>query len=339
MGKILSIIIPTYNMENYLRKCLDSLIVSDVNMNALEVLVINDGSKDFSSRIAHEYETKYLQTFRVIDKDNGNYGSCVNRGLKEMTGKYVKVLDADDYFATDSLDSYIEFLRHIDADLVISPYVKVNEARKVINSIQFIPSSNKTVLFSDEQVGNTIFSKHFQMHAVTYKTQIFKSLNYIQSEGISYTDQEWMFTPLTQVKTIAYFNKTLYYYLLGRKGQTMDMGSQIKQVGHHMQGTLKMLKDYNRFSVNKEVNNYLTHRLNRRVSEIFKICMLYDLPYEKLHIFDSEIKAQNLAYYNQLDNIVIHKYFPYHFIRNWHHQKKSVLFDIYKILKKFVKTY
>lgn len=96
MDKILTIIIPTYNMEKYLRHCLDSLIVP--NMDKVEVLMINDGSKDSSSAIGHEYQNRYPKTFRVIDKENGNYGSCINRGLKEATGKYVKVLDADDSF-------------------------------------------------------------------------------------------------------------------------------------------------------------------------------------------------------------------------------------------------
>ena len=96
MEKVLSIIIPTYNMENYLHKCLDSLLVEDKNLrDALEVLVIIDGSKDRSSEIGHEYEEKYPGVFRVIDKENGNYGSCINRGLKEATGKYVKILDAN----------------------------------------------------------------------------------------------------------------------------------------------------------------------------------------------------------------------------------------------------
>ena len=103
MNKILTIIIPTYNMEKYLRRCLDSLIIDEEGMKQLEVLVINDDSKDSSSQIAHEYQDKYPDTYRVIDKENGNYGSCINRGLKETTGKYVKVLDADDWFDNKSL--------------------------------------------------------------------------------------------------------------------------------------------------------------------------------------------------------------------------------------------
>lgn len=90
MEKLITIVIPTYNMEKYLDKCLTSLIVPDEYMELLEVLVVNDGSKDNSSAIAHRYEDKYPQTFRVIDKENGNYGSYVNRGLKEAAGKYIK---------------------------------------------------------------------------------------------------------------------------------------------------------------------------------------------------------------------------------------------------------
>lgn len=74
MRKLLTIIIPTYNMQDYLCRCLDSLIVPDDMMKDLEVLVINDGSKDRSSEIAHSYQDRFPVTFRVIDKENGNYG-------------------------------------------------------------------------------------------------------------------------------------------------------------------------------------------------------------------------------------------------------------------------
>ena len=115
MEKILTIVIPTYNMERYLEKCLTSLIIDDQDlMNQVEVLIVNDGSKDRSSEIAHSYQDKYSNTFRVIDKENGNYGSCVNRGLSEATGKYIKILDADDSFFKDGYVAYINKLLTID---------------------------------------------------------------------------------------------------------------------------------------------------------------------------------------------------------------------------------
>ena len=125
MAKLLTIIIPTYNMEKYLRRCIDSLLVSEENRASLEVLVVNDGSRDASSAIGHEYEANYPQAIRVIDKDNGNYGSCINRGLKETTGKYVRILDADDYYLTENLNQFISMLKDTDADLLLTDMVSV----------------------------------------------------------------------------------------------------------------------------------------------------------------------------------------------------------------------
>ena len=136
MEKVLTVIIPTYNMENYLRYCLDSLLIKEF-LKQLEVLIINDGSKDGSSVIGHEYEQLYPEIFRVIDKENGNYGSCINRGLKEAKGKYVKILDADDSFNTDNFESFVSFLIQTDADLILSDFAVVNMNREVKKIISY----------------------------------------------------------------------------------------------------------------------------------------------------------------------------------------------------------
>ena len=139
MQKLLTIVIPTYNMQDYLARCLDSLIIKDDDlMSKLEVLVVNDGSKDNSSAIAHEYEAKYPNTFRVIDKENGNYGSCVNRGLKEAAGKYIKVLDADDWFDNSNFEKYLSVLSSIDADLILTDFSIVN-ADTMVASLAYHP--------------------------------------------------------------------------------------------------------------------------------------------------------------------------------------------------------
>ena len=132
MNKILTIVIPTYNMEKYLDKCLTSLVIEDRElMKQLEILVVIDGSKDRSSEIAHTYQVRYPQTFIVIDKENGNYGSCINRGLKEAAGKYIKVLDADDCYNSKSLQQHLELLRIVDVDLILTSYVIVNEKGQI----------------------------------------------------------------------------------------------------------------------------------------------------------------------------------------------------------------
>ena len=119
MSKILSVIVPTYNMERYLDKCLGSLIINnEMLFQRLEVLVIIDGATDQSSAIAHSYQARYPEVFIVVDKTNGNYGSCINMGLDLATGKYIKVLDADDSFDTKSLEGYLKFLQSVDEDMI-----------------------------------------------------------------------------------------------------------------------------------------------------------------------------------------------------------------------------
>ncbi|MDE5999791.1 MAG: glycosyltransferase family 2 protein, partial [Bacteroidaceae bacterium] len=109
MNKVLSVIVPTFNMEQYLGECLTSMITQK-SQELLEVIVVNDGSTDASSAIAHGFAAQYPTLFKVIDKENGHYGSCVNHGLKAATGKYVKILDADDFFHTPDLDAVLTYL-------------------------------------------------------------------------------------------------------------------------------------------------------------------------------------------------------------------------------------
>lgn len=218
MEKLITIVIPTYNMEKYLDKCLTSLIVPDEYMELLEVLVVNDGSKDNSSAIAHRYEDKYPQTFRVIDKENGNYGSCVNRGLKEAAGKYIKILDADDTFDNDYWQKYLRLLNEVDADLILCDYSLVDEEGKQIEYRKF-----DIVPYVLESISDVLLPlTELEMHAVTYRRSFLIEMDYQQTEGISYTDTEWSTIPIMNVQTIYYAPQNVYHYLVGRNGQTMD---------------------------------------------------------------------------------------------------------------------
>lgn len=222
MNKILTIVIPTYNMEKYLDKCLTSLVIEDRElMKQLEILVVIDGSKDRSSEIAHTYQVRYPQTFIVIDKENGNYGSCINRGLKEAAGKYIKVLDADDCYNSKSLQQHLELLRIVDVDLILTSYVIVNEKGQIKSKRTFPLYPYKEYFFDEICVNSGVVDA--EMHAVTYKTENLKNIDYKQTEGISYTDQEWIFMPMTTVRTVIYQPVYLYEYLVGREGQTMRL--------------------------------------------------------------------------------------------------------------------
>lgn len=224
MEKILTIVVPTYNMEDYLDTCLSSMIMDDRSlMNALEVIVVNDGSKDRSLDIATSYKERYPNTYVIIDKENGNYGSCVNSGLKEASGKYFRIVDADDWVSTDGLKEFLKKLYECDCDLVFTNYSEVSYDGILIKSISsqivydYIYDLN-TMLYKDAD-------SPMQMHGMTYKTSLLRDIGLHLSEGVSYTDTEYCFFPLRSVSTLTFWNIVLYQYRAVRDGQTMSQES------------------------------------------------------------------------------------------------------------------
>lgn len=220
MQKLLTIIVPTYNMEAYLDKCLTSLIIGEADCNLmkiLEIIVVNDGSTDRSSEIAHGYESRYPYTFKVIDKENGNYGSCINVALPLAMGKYIKTLDADDWFDTTAFKDFLLWLSDKDVDAVFTDFCKVRDGvATMARKLDFQP--DKELQFSDHY--HQFFDIY--MHRTTYNCRVFHGLDYLQTEGVYYTDGEWMFLPLSRVKTFMYHPVVLYCYLFERIGQSMD---------------------------------------------------------------------------------------------------------------------
>ena len=107
--KILSIAIPVYNTEKYIKRCMDSILLKEI-IDDIEIILVNDGSKDNSINIMNEYKDSYPQSVVVIDKENGGHGSTINAALTVASGKYFRVLDSDDWF--DSID-FITFVKNL----------------------------------------------------------------------------------------------------------------------------------------------------------------------------------------------------------------------------------
>ena len=312
MEKILTIVIPTYNMQNYLRRCLDSLIVPEEQMKQLEVLVINDGSKDNSSAIAHEYQDKYSDTFRVIDKENGNYGSCVNRGLKEATGKYIKILDADDRYANEVLGDFIQLLSRINVDLVLNGYVRLYASFSVVEPIKL--PIDKICSFSDlsqDEVDNLM------MHTNTYRRNIFEGLDYHQTEGVSYSDREWDTIPLLHVKTVYNANLNLYLYSLDREGQTMAPATHLKRIGDEIKCNLAILKAI----VDKNTDSYRQtfNKSKKNFFNVYKFVLFDNLMFknDELRQMDKEVLALSKTLWTELDKEPVYSFIHYNYIHHW----------------------
>lgn len=238
MEKQISIIIPTYNMEAYIGKCLDSLLIPEFDQ--VEVFVVNDGSKDRSSEIAHSYADRYPDSIRVIDKPNGNYGSCINAALPLATGRYVKVLDADDTFDTAAFSEFVRLLPGIDCDAIVTEYVSTNPDGSIIR--------HECRGFGEYTYGKEIDVNleliesqlnYIPMHRLSYRRDIFNRFEYKQKEGVSYSDSQWAIIPLSYCHKVMFINLVVYRYLLGRDGQTMAS----EQIAKSMNSFFAVLSD------------------------------------------------------------------------------------------------
>ena len=332
MEKFLTIIIPTYNMEKYLDKCLTSLIIEDKElMKQLEVLVVIDGAKDRSSEIAHTYQDRYPETFRVIDKENGNYGSCVNRGLKEATGKYVKVLDADDTFNTANFQKLLNLLKKTDADCVLSDMERVQEVGTSMGSTSFdLPTGVTLPIEESFKITNSLW-----MHNVCYRTENVRKIGYVQTEGISYTDQEWICVPYSTCKTFAYFPEVVYRYLVGREGQTVDINVWEKNLWMEVKSLYAMIESYlHPYNGCTETGKlHIYNRVVYRTKTVYRAALLTFQNHtndELIKEFDGTLKEKLPDVYMLMNDITPQSFPKNYYIRYWRqdastYRKKALL--------------
>lgn len=241
--KLLTIIIPSFNMEKYLPKNLDNLVKAQ-HIEDVEILVVNDGSTDKTLEIAKKYEQE-CPSVNVIDKPNGHYGSCLNAALQVATGKYFRILDADDWFEPEALDTFIERLKATDADLVVTlrkEWKLMNDGSWKVEELP-IHGVEYNHLYDAPHFEFTKYSKlvEFNMHSMTYKTEILRQTGLVLPHGICYTDMLYCIVPLDSIKQLIIFDIYLYNYFVGREGNSTSQSSVKRNLGHISQVLYHML--------------------------------------------------------------------------------------------------
>ncbi len=313
-------------MEHYLRYCLDSLLIRQELQAVVEVLIINDGSVDASLSIAKEYEKAYPQMFKAIDKENGNYGSCVNMGLEAGTGKYVKVLDADDSFDTERFEDFVSFLLGNDADLVLSDFAVVDADRNIRKIIRYDLGLNNPFII--DEVCDMPKFQNMQMHAVTYRRENLLKLKYRQTEGISYTDQQWIFLPMISVRTIVRFEEYVYKYLVGRIGQTVEPVFKLKNMLYAIRCAEDMVSMYENHKAQvegKPVQRYLYQRMIPFLKGAYVTALThYGVETRQaLRDYDNELKRRSAEVYRRIGNKEVSSFLGFEYIKYWRNHKNA----------------
>jgi glycosyltransferase involved in cell wall biosynthesis len=332
--KLLTLAISAYNMQEYIGKCLDSVTRPDIP-DTLEVIIVNDGSKDKTSEIAHQYEKRFNSIVRVIDKENGHYGSCINKALEVATGKYFRPLDADDWMNTDALVSLLSLLENNDNNLIVTTHTNYLDNNRV-NHIK-IPDSIivnkkydlKTLDFQKEKIDCFL-----KMHTMTYKTSILKNMSLKLSTGISYTDSEYCMFPLDKANSVIFYDLDLYQYNLSREGQTMQQSIITKSVKPFYLISMKMI-DY--FIKNYDRNNSVV-RSNQRcfmrlvIYFFFRAALIFSEGTDDTKKMLSSLMNQIVQNKELKDDILSLRYRKVPFVYIWYKFKIRILYYFPKFL-------
>ena len=285
--KVLTISIAAYNVSEFLKETLESF--SNVfNDESIEVIVVNDGSKDNTKEIALAYQRMWPQIIRVINKKNAGWGSTINVALEIANGKYFKELDGDDYFSKINIKYFLDLLENIDADVVYTPYVEFDsETGECLSTYQF--GKIKYNFYEEMDFSECVCNLPFTMHACTHKTALLKKNNVKLLENCFYTDKEYILKSALYSKTIYFWDKPIYYYRVARNGQSMSPEGLIR----HYQDLIKTTREY------------------------IDIYYHYD--------FNSNIKK---LYFDQISNTILMTYYAFYWMEPvWENKNKLIEYD------------
>jgi len=298
--KLLSIIIPSYNVEKYIKDAIAPYLELDFTKR-IEVLIVNDGSKDNTLQLAKQYEEQNPNMIKVIDKKNGGHGSAINAGIEHAKGKYFKVVDGDDWVDAKVLDKLLDSLASLDVDMIATGYTIVYEGMKEKEEIHI-----DQVEYGKEYQFLDICEKieHIGMHSIIYRTQILKENRIHLDEHCFYVDVEYNLFPLKAVRSIVFYDELLYQYRIGRLGQSVDIQSMIKNRENHHKVIKRIMHWINTEDLEKPVKHYAEKRLEGMIDIQYLILFCAGTgkkEKEELVGYDTWLKKNNRKLYNAVN--------------------------------------
>ncbi len=271
--KQLTIAIPAYNAEKYIEKCLQSVVGLD---NRLEILVINDGSTDRTAQIVEEYVRRYPDEVRMISKDNGGHGSGINVAVQNAAGRYLKVVDADDWVVSENVGPLLERLERSLADIVITGFYTVDASTGKIRGLSPPRKfAGKTVTLEEMMTAFHEIAPCCSFHGVIYRSQMLRDSGIKFLEGVFYEDQEYATVPFAYAESILIMPFHFYEYLIGRQGQSISSAAQVKNLSHVEKVAMRILEERASLGpMSEALDQYFLQKLSVVVVSYYTIALV-----------------------------------------------------------------
>ncbi|MGX8728992.1 MAG: glycosyltransferase family 2 protein, partial [Lachnospiraceae bacterium] len=263
--KVLTISIAAYNIERFLRDSLERLLCIR-NTDKLEILVISDGSTDRTERIAEEYVGRYPDVVRLLCKENAGWGSTVNKAIQIAEGKYLKLLDGDDFYLPENLEEFIDFLDKCEADAVISPYLVFRDRDGKI----LAPGTERGEFSIRGMFGPEKIGRLFSVHELCVRTELLREGGVRIHEHCFYTDVEYVAKAVCLVRTLQAFPRTIYLYRTGVRGQSTSREGFILHRDEHFLVIRVLNRLRGKYDPSSCLYRLLTERLGRMIRKRYQ---------------------------------------------------------------------
>lgn len=270
MNKLLTIVIPCYNTEQYLAECLDSVLLSEYN-DVLEVLAINDGSRDGTLTVAREYEAKYPEILRVIDKPNGGWGTVINMAIREAQGRYFKILDSDDWFDKEAFAELLAKLKECGTDIFISNFTE-HYTDKTIVGKPYHESLCGHILKLDKFIDENSNFSFFPMTNITIKVDVLRKGNVVLPDR--YYGDVCFFVYVHALSDSVYItNLNVYQYRKFVEGQSTSTEGYKKNYKDYLNMTKSLVVFYHSISLGKHIKGFLKSFILRHIKFSYRLVM------------------------------------------------------------------
>lgn len=260
MAKV-SVIVPVYNVEKYIRKCLDSLV--NQTLEDIEIIIVNDGSEDTSIDIVKEYVEKY-KNIKVYEKENGGLSDARNYGLQFATGKYIAFLDSDDYVDVNLYKRMYEKAKTEDSDMVECNFYWTydKKTRKDIGQ----KYKGQKEMFEKARV--VAWNK-------LYKKEVLDKAKVQFPKGLRYEDVEFFYKLIPYIESVSFVKEPLIYYVQRKQSIVNTQNEKTKDIFTVLENVIAYYKEHNLYEEYKEVIEYTYARL-LLCSSFKRMCKIKD---------------------------------------------------------------
>ena len=294
--KLLTVTVPCYNSQDYMRHCIESLLPGG---ERVEILIIDDGSKDDTGRIADEYAEKYPTIVRVIHQENGGHGEGINQGLRHAAGTYFKVVDSDDWLS-DDFPAFLDLLEQCEArggvDLAVTNYYYVHSDGIGDRSINYSSVLPEGRVFTWADTRPFRIHQMLTIHSCTFRTENMRKWGCELPKHTFYEDNLMVYLTLPHTRRMVYMNADLYRYAIGRPDQSVQRTVMMKRYHHQILVTERCFTSCHLDDIQEpRLKRYMRHelfvmfgiailftRLNRTVEtdaaleRMWETCMAFD---------------------------------------------------------------